>query len=120
LTSGRYVDVTVDPASLDVLVQTESGRRRRVKHLSQGTREQIYLLLRVALAEHLARPGEIIPSPIGTTPRTEPGKRPDPQPDPEPLRGPFQGRFLCFPGEQGQTVAQSVWHSTCSVGPCDG
>jgi uncharacterized protein YhaN len=61
LTAGRYVEVTVDPASLDVLVQMKDGRRRRARHLSQGTREQIYLLLRVALAEHLAKPGEVIP-----------------------------------------------------------
>jgi DNA repair protein SbcC/Rad50 len=61
LTAGRYVEVTVDPASLDVLVQTQDGRRRRARHLSQGTREQVYLLLRVALAEHLAKPGEVIP-----------------------------------------------------------
>jgi exonuclease SbcC len=61
LTAGRYVQVTVDPASLDVLVQMKDGRRRRARHLSQGTREQIYLLLRVALAEHLAKPGEVIP-----------------------------------------------------------
>jgi DNA repair protein SbcC/Rad50 len=61
LTAGRYVQVTVDPASLDVLVQMQDGRRRRARYLSQGTREQIYLLLRVALAEHLAKPGEVIP-----------------------------------------------------------
>jgi exonuclease SbcC len=61
LTSGSYVDAAVDPATLDVVVQTKDGRRRRARYLSQGTREQIYLLLRVALAEHLARPGELIP-----------------------------------------------------------
>ena len=49
LTAGRYAQVTVDPASLEVLVQMRDGRRRRARHLSQGTREQIYLLLRVAL-----------------------------------------------------------------------
>jgi DNA repair exonuclease SbcCD ATPase subunit len=61
LTAGRYGQVTVDPASLEVWVQMQDGRRRRARHLSQGTREQIYLLLRVALAEHLAKPGEVIP-----------------------------------------------------------
>jgi len=61
LTSGRYVEVAVDPANLEVEVQTHSGRRRQAKHLSHGTREQIYLLLRVALAEHLVRAGEVIP-----------------------------------------------------------
>src|SRR6266545_1446683 len=61
LTAGRYMEATVDPASLDVLVQMKDGRRRRARHLSQGTREQIYLLLRVALAQHLAKPGEVIP-----------------------------------------------------------
>ena len=29
--------------------------------LSEGTREQIYLLLRVAMAEHLVTPGEMAP-----------------------------------------------------------
>jgi len=61
LTSGRYVDATVDPASLEVRVITAAGKWRTAKYLSQGTREQIYLLLRVALAEHLTKPNEVIP-----------------------------------------------------------
>jgi exonuclease SbcC len=61
LTSGRYVDATVDPASLEVRVMTTAGKWRTARYLSQGTREQIYLLLRVALAEHLTEPPEVIP-----------------------------------------------------------
>ena len=61
LTSGRYVDAAVDPASLDVQVLTITGKWRTAKYLSQGTREQVYLLLRVALAQHLTSRNEVIP-----------------------------------------------------------
>src|SRR5690606_15899559 len=61
ITRGRYSDVRVDPALLEVRVLDGDGRWREAALLSHGTAEQIYLLLRVALAEHLTRPGEICP-----------------------------------------------------------
>jgi DNA repair protein SbcC/Rad50 len=61
LTADRYMDAAVDPATLEVSVKSASGRWRGARLLSQGTREQIYLLLRVALAERLTRPGEVTP-----------------------------------------------------------
>jgi DNA repair exonuclease SbcCD ATPase subunit len=61
LTSGRYVEVTVDPKSLDVGVSGPDGERREAVRLSHGTAEQIYLLLRVAMAAHLTRKGEVCP-----------------------------------------------------------
>ena len=61
VTGGRYVDCRVDPESLAVDVSGEDGRWRAAKLLSHGTAEQVYLLLRVALAKHLAKPGESCP-----------------------------------------------------------
>jgi hypothetical protein len=61
LTGGRHGDVRVVPATLEVQVRTEGGRYRRAQDLSHGTAEQVYLLLRVALAEHLVTTGETAP-----------------------------------------------------------
>lgn len=61
LTEGRYTLATVDPSSLHVEVQTDSGVWRDADKLSVGTREQVYLLLRVALAQHLPTPAEPCP-----------------------------------------------------------
>lgn len=54
ITDGRYRHARVDPETLAVRVESESGALRRAELLSVGTAEQVYLLLRVALAEHLA------------------------------------------------------------------
>jgi len=61
ITDGRYTDAGVDPATLQVRVRTASGSWRAADFLSQGTREQVYLLLRMALAEHLTTRGEVTP-----------------------------------------------------------
>jgi len=61
LTGGRYVEVAVDPKSLDVWVSGRDGERREAIRLSHGTAEQIYLLLRVAMAAHLTSDGEVCP-----------------------------------------------------------
>lgn len=57
----RYDDVTVDPETLQVKVRQGSGAWRDAELLSEGTKEQIFLLLRVALAEHLTTAGEKAP-----------------------------------------------------------
>lgn len=61
ITQGRYVDATVDPATLRVQVTGPDRRWREADRLSMGTAEQVYLLLRVALAQHLATTGETCP-----------------------------------------------------------
>lgn len=61
VTDGRYEEVTVDPADLDVHVRAPGGRWRRAALLSHGTAEQIYLLLRTALAEHIITTSEPAP-----------------------------------------------------------
>jgi DNA repair exonuclease SbcCD ATPase subunit len=61
VTSDRYTDAVVDPASLRVQVRGPGGRLRDADRLSVGTAEQVYLLLRVALAERLVPPGESCP-----------------------------------------------------------
>ena len=55
VTSGRYVRASINPLDLRVEVATRLGVFRSAERLSVGTREQIYLLLRVALAEHLTK-----------------------------------------------------------------
>ena len=54
VTAGRYTDCSVDPEKLAVEVKTRDGLWRQADRLSHGTAEQIYLLLRFALARHLA------------------------------------------------------------------
>ena len=54
VTGGRYSDCRVDPEKLAVEVATSNGRWQRAEVLSHGTAEQVYLLVRLALARHLA------------------------------------------------------------------
>jgi uncharacterized protein YhaN len=62
VSGGAYVEVSVDPGDLRVSVkEADSGQWRDARLLSEGTREQIYLLLRVAMAEHLVTTGERAP-----------------------------------------------------------
>ncbi len=61
VTAGRYTEAVVDPGSLAVQIRGPGGPLRDIEQLSHGTVEQVYLLLRVALAEQLVRPGESAP-----------------------------------------------------------
>ncbi len=62
LSGGAYVDAGVNPADLSIEVKEGStGAWRQARLLSGGTREQIYLLLRVAMAQHLVTTGETAP-----------------------------------------------------------
>jgi uncharacterized protein YhaN len=61
VTSGRYSDVRIDPETLSVKVCGRSGEWREAARLSHGTAEQVFLLLRVALAEYLTPSGEVCP-----------------------------------------------------------
>lgn len=62
VSGGRYVDASVDPADLSVRVkEAATGRWRSALLLSEGTREQIYLLLRVAMAQQLVTTDETAP-----------------------------------------------------------
>jgi hypothetical protein len=61
VTAGRYVEALVDPATLLVQVCGPDRRWRTADRLSVGTAEQIYLLLRIALATQLCAPGESCP-----------------------------------------------------------
>ena len=74
ITGGRYTDCRIDPQSLAVEVRSGTGPWRRAEWLSHGAAEQIYLLLRMALAEHLSAPGETCPlildDPIATSDAT--------------------------------------------------
>ncbi len=57
----RYNDAHVDPQTLAVRVRLGDGPWRDAAVLSAGTKEQIFLLLRVALTEHLVKDGEVVP-----------------------------------------------------------
>ncbi|MGE5292701.1 MAG: AAA family ATPase [Micromonosporaceae bacterium] len=61
VTGGRYTDVRVDPDDLQVRVRPPSGAWREAARLSHGTAEQVYLILRAALAQYLATTGEPCP-----------------------------------------------------------
>ncbi len=62
LSGGAYSDAGVNPADLSIEVKEQStGAWRQARLLSGGTREQIYLLLRVAMAEHLVTTREKAP-----------------------------------------------------------
>ena len=62
VTGGRYSSVVVDPQDLMVRVSGHGGSLRDAPLLSHGTTEQIYLLLRVAMASLLTRAsGETCP-----------------------------------------------------------
>ena len=54
VTDGRYTDCRVNPEKLAVEVATTNGHWQSAELLSHGTAEQVYLLLRLALARHLA------------------------------------------------------------------
>lgn len=61
VTAGHYDDVIVNPETLAVQVHSSNGHWRDATRLSHGTKEQIYLLLRMAMARHLTQPKEVCP-----------------------------------------------------------
>jgi uncharacterized protein YhaN len=61
VTLGRYTDAWVDPATLQVDVRLSTGEWQPASLLSRGTTEQVYLLLRLALVEHLSPEGRSVP-----------------------------------------------------------
>ncbi|HEX6475427.1 MAG TPA: hypothetical protein VF114_10135, partial [Candidatus Limnocylindria bacterium] len=62
VSGGAYSEISVDPANLNVTVKEQAtGQWRTARLLSEGTREQIFLLLRVAMAEHLVTTNERAP-----------------------------------------------------------
>ena len=61
VTEGRYTDCRVNPQTLAVDVAGPNGLWRAAAHLSHGTAEQIYLLLRLALTRYLGKLEEPCP-----------------------------------------------------------
>jgi uncharacterized protein YhaN len=53
VTGGRYVEALVTPESMEVKVRGRGGAWREARLLSQGTAEQVFLLLRAALIKYL-------------------------------------------------------------------
>lgn len=61
VTNGRYACVEVDPGNLNVALITTSGSRRDARLVSRGTTEQVYLVLRLVLAQVLSAAHEECP-----------------------------------------------------------
>ena len=61
MTENRYIDVTVNPNTLQVDVCGPARQWHKADLLSYGTAEQIYLLLRIALADHLTKHHDTCP-----------------------------------------------------------
>ena len=63
VTEGRYTDCRIDPETLEVSLRADGAGApwQNATLLSHGTAEQIYLLLRLALATHLVKPSERCP-----------------------------------------------------------
>lgn len=61
VTRGRYERVEVDPGDLNVTLVTAAGNRRDARLVSRGTTEQIYLVLRLVLAQVLSAVDETCP-----------------------------------------------------------
>ena len=61
VTGGRYREVLVNPRDLGVQVREPNGNWRAAAQLSHGTAEQVYLLLRIAMAEILTPAGTSCP-----------------------------------------------------------
>ena len=53
VTNGLYTRGAVDPETLNVRVRSDAGEWRDAVLLSHGTAEQVYLLLRIAMVDHL-------------------------------------------------------------------
>jgi hypothetical protein len=61
VTASRYTDVTVNPTTLQVDVCGPERHWRKADLLSYGTAEQVYLLLRIALSDHLTKHHDTCP-----------------------------------------------------------
>ena len=61
LTGGRYPRVWTPFGESALCVDDQQGQSRRVEALSRGTREQVYLSLRLALASAYSRRGAGLP-----------------------------------------------------------
>jgi len=62
ITQKRYSFIDIDPGNLDVsLVAPELGKGVMVDSLSTGTRDMVYLMLRIAIAQYMSRTGEKLP-----------------------------------------------------------
>lgn len=61
-TQSRYQDVQIDPSSLSVMLRApETGDYVSVQRLSTGTRDMVYLMLRVSIVRLMSRSQERLP-----------------------------------------------------------
>jgi len=61
LTGGRYSDLRINDSLSPVTVDSDTGDTVGAGLLSAGTADQIYLAMRLALAEIVGKPGETLP-----------------------------------------------------------
>jgi uncharacterized protein YhaN len=61
VTTGRYAQILQDEEGRDVAIIDRLGARRTTAELSRGTREQLYLCIRLGLAHEFGRRSEPLP-----------------------------------------------------------
>jgi uncharacterized protein YhaN len=61
LTRGRYRNVWTPLGERTLCVEDDQQRTLRVEHLSRGTREQLFLAIRLALVQGFGRQGIVLP-----------------------------------------------------------
>jgi uncharacterized protein YhaN len=60
-TGGAYVAIETGARENDLVIVDRAGGRREPKHLSRGTAELLYLVLRLGLVEQIAGPDALLP-----------------------------------------------------------
>ena len=61
LTSGKYHNVWTPLGERHLMIDDDSGQSQRVEHLSSGTREQVFLAVRLAMVKDFADRGADLP-----------------------------------------------------------
>lgn len=61
LSLGKYVRIWTPLSENTLYVEDSKGRSKSLEHLSEGTREQVFLSVRLALVRAFARQGRVLP-----------------------------------------------------------
>ncbi|NBC03250.1 MAG: AAA family ATPase [Bacteroidetes bacterium] len=61
ITNGRYQRIELSIMDSDIRLETQTGKKKKIEHLSRGTREQLLLALRLGLIEEYEEKAEDLP-----------------------------------------------------------
>ncbi len=61
ITNGRYQRIELSIMDSDIRLETRTGKKKKIEHLSRGTREQLLLALRLGLIEEYEEKAEDLP-----------------------------------------------------------